>query len=752
MSSIRLQGVTLLGSPKTRRVSDKTKKAKSDTSALTMITSNTYNPSNKIVKNANDYRQKQNELNSSSSGTGSGSSGGSSDSSGGSSGGDGGSSSGSSTSNDSKSGMSKSEKDNLYKMKDSNVPYYYDHDENDLMYLAASEKRDWAWGFKEEVFLYTMHDRQKHRYITAFNIDSDASDIVTTCTVDMPYKPELMEYYIPGKTVFMIIGGVYDREVLFIGRVSELDQIGDSIKITGQNIGWKFKEYMPVKFAKKLKNLPVPLAVKAIFKELGFTAGKYHMDLWAIPNVFKYKLDEDLSVKYKGETVQNIPDLTEVVSRMKDADINKYVASKANVRSTERSAKVYNGETGKRLTSIWKSSISGYSSSYRKNYGITTSIKNREVSYDPLEDRIFGASKDVEYFTNHEGGYAEQTFEEVMQNIARAIDAQFFIVDTTVCFVSFNALMAMSSSETIAKAIQPRIEEWQLVHDSLELDVNQYGYYNTVVIKYKNGVVKRSFEDLVRIYGEIKKTYKEPDLNYEGAQLKAQAYLAAHVRDFGMQVRASILHTGKITVASFIKLPNPLTMSESLLYVYGQSIQWDAGGQTIICDLDLRYGPENPDNPEVPEFGLAYSSKTNQSKNVTGNVSAKVDEAVAQITNGCTTNDEKAEAIYQWFVDNLKYSLYFNSRHSVSATLQKTPSNCYDTSICAYQMFTSAGIQCRFIHGHLVSGYGYSGGHYWLEIMYKGNWEIVDLGRGNKRGIGKVHGTLSGGRVEQKNY
>ena len=334
-----------------------------------------------------------------------------------------------------------------------------------------------------------------------------------------------------------------------------------------------------------------------------------------------------------------------------------------------------------------------------------------------------------------------------------AIDAQFFIVDTTVCFVSFNALMAMGSSEAIVKAIQPRIEYWQLLHDSYELDINQYGYYNTVYIQYKNGVLKRSFEDLVRVYGEVPVTYKEKDLDYAGAQLKAQAYLAAHVRDFGMQVRATILHTGKITVASFIKMQNPLTMSDTLLYVYGQSIQWDAGGQTITCDLDLRYGPENPDNPEIPEYGLPANNKVlgNTNTGVDTSVSAKVGEAAAQMTNGCITNEQKAEAIYNWFVKNVKYSLYYDSRHSVTATLQGTASNCYDTSICAYQLFTAVGIKCRLIHGHLSTRSG-GWGHYWLEILYNGNWETVDLGRGNKRGIGKVSGSLTGRSVQQKNY
>ena len=739
--SILLQGVHLIGTPESRSEAA----AKAAANSLEKILK-------KKKKKKNNSSGGSSE-DSGSSGGGSDSSGGSSDSSGGSSGGSSSGSSGSSTSNYTKSAMSKSERQKIYKMKDSNVPYYYDHDENDLMYLAASEKRDFAWGFTEEVFLYTMHDRQKHRYITSFNIDTDAKDITTTCTVNMPYRKELMEYYIPGKTVFMIIGGVYDREVLFIGRVSEISQQGESIQVTGQNIGWKFKQYMPVDFEKKIAGLPVPMAVKAIFKQLGFTEGKYHMDLWAIPNVFKYRLNKDMAVEFKGETVQNVPELKEVVKRMRDSDINKYVASRAKLRSTKAAAEAYDKKTMVKLSSVMLSSTSGYSSSYRKNYGVSTSVKNGKISIDPLEDRLLGTNKKIQYFTEYKGGNSEHTYEEVMNSIASAIDAQFFIVDTTVCFVSFNALMAMTSSEAIVKAIQPRIEYWQLQDDSLEVDINQYGYYNTVIIKYKNGVLKRSFEDLVRVYGEIPITYKEPKLNYEGAQLKAQAYLAAHVRDFGMEVRATILHTGKITVASFIKVQNPLTMSESLLYVYGQSIQWDAQGQTIICDLDLRYGPENPDSLEIPEAGAPYGNKTqgNENLGVVGHVSGNVSEAAAQMTQGCFTNEQKADAIFNWFRKNIKYKYYNNSEHSVSTTLQGAPSNCCDAANAAYELLTAAGVPARYCHGTLSTAEG-TWGHYWLKIKYNGSWQMFDVGRGIKRGIGVVAGSYTGETVERKNY
>ena len=667
---------------------------------------------------------------------------------------------GSSGSTEVKSSMSEAEIKTLENMKDSNVPYYYDHDENDLMYLAASEEKDYYWGLKEEVFLYTIHDRQKHRYITSFQIDSDAQDITTTCTVEMPYRDILMEYYIPGKTAFMLIGGTFDREVLFIGRVSEVNQLGDSIQVVGQNLGWKFKQNMSDEFYKKIQGLSVPLVVKAIFKELNFDEGKYHMDLWAIPNVFKYKLDENATIKYEGETVQNVPTLTDIVARMKDSDINEYVAKRAEVKDTQKAADAYESKVEMtKLNSVVMADKKYKPSFFRKNYGIQTSLKDGGISYDPLEDRLFGSDKRLEYFTENDYHDGEYTYEDVMNNIAAAIDAQFFIIDTTVCFVSFNALMAMGSSEAITKSIQPRIEYWQMQEDSFELDINQYGFYNTVIVKHKNGEVKRAFDDLVRVYGEVSITYEHKDLDATAAQLKAQAYLAAHVRDFGMEVKATILHTGKICVSNFIKIQNPLTMSESLFYVYGTSIQWDASNQTIINDLDLRYGPENPDDPEVPEYGLGYTQSSGGGGTVfSGNVSANIQEAAMQLTQGATDPTTKGKLIYDWVDQNVAYEFYYESKYSSEEVLRIKRGNCWDQAHLIYKLCTAAGVKCEIYNGTFRFSSGSVYGHLWNKIEQNGKMVFADTGYGStgsikRNPIGSMHGgTILSSSLFAKNY
>ena len=221
-----------------------------------------------------------------------------------------------------------------------------------------------------------------------------------------------------------------------------------------------------------------------------------------------------------------------------------------------------------------------------------------------------------------------------------------------------------------------------------------------------------------------------------------------------MQNRMTILYTGKITVASFVKVQNPLTMSESLMYVYGTSIQWDAGGQTLICDLDLRYGPENPDNPEIPEYGMEYTnSQSSSGAIISGSVSANITEAAQEMINGATDPDERARRIYNWVDAYVKYEKYYGSRYSSEQVLTKKRANCYDTAYLIYRLCTAAGVKCEVWNGtyHFLDG---NYGHLWNQIEQNGQMVFADTGRSNKNELGK-HGAgrkILSGRCVEKNY
>lgn len=624
-------------------------------------------------------------------------------------------------------------------MKDSNVFSKKKFDYNDFWTQATKGKQNDMWGLKEEIFLYTFHDKQKHRYLQSINIDCDKTEILGTCDIAFQYDQKLMEYWIPGKTTFAVVGGTFDREVLFVGRVAEINQVGDQIQMVGHNVGWKFKAYMSTSFQNSLQKMSVKNAVKLIFKKLGFTNGRYHIDLKGIPNLSKYKLDENCGVVKDGEQVENVPELTEVVKRLKSYNIDKYIAKKSETRETQKTADDFDKKV--QMSSLGKvinSNYSYYSSPLRRNYGISTKDSTNELVYTPILEKIQGKTKLEDFLVKGYSGDGDYTYEEVLQNIASAIDAHFFIVDTTVCFMSFNALLANSSR--VQKAVMPAVDFWQLQDGSYELDINQYGYYNTVKVKYKNGTVTKCYDDLVRVYGEIAVTYNEPKLDYEAAMLKAQAYLSAHIRDFGMEIKATVLHSGKITPCNFIKLKNPLTMSEALFFIHGTSVQWSADNQTLICDLDLRFGPENPDGLEVPEAGTSYvqSADPERGSTASGNVSADVNRAAQEITNGCVTDDQKAFAIYDWVDRNVQYKLYTGSNYTSSQVLTGKLANCWDTAYLIYDLCTAVGVKCEVYNGtyHFLDR---DWGHLWNRIYYKGKMVFADTGRSSRNKLGE-HG------------
>lgn len=243
----------------------------------------------------------------------------------------------------------------------------------------------------------------------------------------------------------------------------------------------------------------------------------------------------------------------------------------------------------------------------------STNIGLDSTGSDSSNDSGSGGSDDESSTDSDTSSTADNnnlTYDDILHSIASAIDAHYYIVDDVLYFNSFNVLFSGSKYKTGFPEIPVIVDYWMQEDGSLEFDVNQYGMYNTVVMEYKYGKLEVSNEDLVRVYGRVPITYKDKSLGYYDARLKAEAFLSAHIRDFGMEVKVSTLYTAKIKVGSFIKLRNPLTMSESLYYVYGMSVSYDAGENTFVADLDLRYGPENPDDPEVPEIGTAGYKKS----------------------------------------------------------------------------------------------------------------------------------------------
>lgn len=247
----------------------------------------------------------------------------------------------------------------------------------------------------------------------------------------------------------------------------------------------------------------------------------------------------------------------------------------------------------------------------------------------------------------------EMSFEELVGEICNGIDLIFAVKRSTVVVTDYESIYAeaMYLRDQKSKAVQGEdVALWQMEEGTYELDVAEYGFYNTVKVHYKGGTVKESYEDLVRVYGEVVIEYDDKKVDKRTAEMKAKAYLAAHVRDFEMSVKANLLWDGNIDIGDIVTIENPLTMRDKYrveqekrdpeyYFVMGKSIEWE-GEAPITGTLELRYGAASPEKKDVPESGTAYSKSSASS----GDIDAAIDEvgkmaSKISYSGACQTHD-----------------------------------------------------------------------------------------------------------------
>ena len=668
------------------------------------------------------------------------------------------SSSGQSSSSGSGSSSSSSTKQDTKKYKGSALPdssserdYYYNphiFSRKDSRFKEQmAESTYYIEGFNEAIAIESYPDGLIHRYFTAMSIDSDKNDIVTTATLNCPYSQQLMKYWIPGQQSISIYGGTFDKELLFRGRLREASQNGYEIILTFENVAWKLKQNISSKLYKELEGKEVEYAIKRIFKEAGI---KYHVNLTGIPNISNYKLDEDCSVKLNDDTVESVPELTDVVKSLNQSDMYNDYATKTD--DTITVSQKYAQQEMKKLDNILGKQNKHTRNKLRTNWTLNDNINLKDVQkiHDPedlqkLSDDLVG---DPHY------PQEDDTYFDVLSSIASAIDAHMYMVKDTCYFISFPVLFLMDREESGLEEEPLLIDFWMQEDDSFEFDVNQYGFYTTVIVNYRSGSVIAENEDLVRVFGQMPITYDEPKLTKTQAEAKAQAYLSAHIRDFAMTIKVTVLHTGKIQVGSFIKLRNPQTMSENLYYVYGISTSWDGDNGTFKSDLDLRYGPENPDNPEIPEYGVqavAGDSVNGQAPNfnASNGQPQSVQQAAQEAIKSSNPVDAAAEAA-MWVASHITYQSYPDFHRPPECVLSSGYANCGDGS-----RLVAAMCACFNIYIDLVWIHGYDSkqrkeaGHVFNRV---GNTDI-DWCRFEFYGINKSNiglNTHSGGGVPQK--
>ena len=95
------------------------------------------------------------------------------------------------------------------------------------------------------------------------------------------------------------------------------------------------------------------------------------------------------------------------------------------------------------------------------------------------------------------------------------------------------------------------------------------------------------------------------------------------------------------------------------------------------------------------------------------------------LTEGLTTDLEKARAIYNYVRDAVSYSFYYDSHYGATGTLKFKTGNCCDQAHLVVALARAADLPARYKHGTCTfSSATY--GHVWAQILVGNTWVVAD--------------------------
>ena len=352
----------------------------------------------------------------------------------------------------------------------------------------------------------------------------------------------------------------------------------------------------------------------------------------------------------------------------------------------------------------------------------------------------------------------DKTFYGLIKQIMGAVDACFVIANNMAYLLSFKDIYEYRNQ---FDDFIPIIETKDVLRDSLVKNWSTDGYYNAVEVTYADGIVKYQNDVLVKQYGENTFYYEFPEDDEETAKAKADALLAAHVRDYSTDIQLSIFYNQNITEGSWVKVNKTLTKISGktrkeieqeelkkkgkkietkhkginivnftektikkdditkkiqtitdkegdkfeievedtdyeLFFVQSYTCRWDKHN-SLIMDLELKYGPDTPEDPVNATVGTGGGASGGMSGTA---LSGNLGQLVAQWIKGATSDLQKAQNIHNGLMQyGIVYQRYCNFKYATpDECLQHAQNpglNCGDTAHLTTEAMKQGGLNAH---------------------------------------------------------
>ena len=259
-------------------------------------------------------------------------------------------------------------------------------------------------------------------------------------------------------------------------------------------------------------------------------------------------------------------------------------------------------------------------------------------------------------------------------------------------------------------AEQPPVFDVSALGEAPELEIDVQNLYNAILSESP----------------ELKYAY-ELELDYSGGLLKAEVsympyrtgsypagFEGIRVESLSDLINAAEANLGKSSVKIYIA-DRSLTVDDM-----NRALQ-QAGGSYILCQL-------NRDATEIT-FTPLNDLSMSEAVDMLDEIDGLADAVLAECVDEGMTELEKAEALYTYLTENVKYDhRYYSDRLSMPYDSQTAYGALHDNlAICGgyaqalQQLFQKAGIPCYTVSGEMGSEY-----HMWNIAYLDGEWRYFD--------------------------
>ena len=117
---------------------------------------------------------------------------------------------------------------------------------------------------------------------------------------------------------------------------------------------------------------------------------------------------------------------------------------------------------------------------------------------------------------------------------------------------------------------------------------------------------------------------------------------------------------------------------------------------------------------------------------------SRIQALAASLTEGLTTDLEKATAIFNYVRDNISYQSYLNTHKGAVTTLTSRAGNCCDQAHLLAALCRASGLATRYVHGADCQFATGPLGHVWCQILIGDTWVVADP-TSSRNSLGEVN-------------